>query len=432
MQVSVEKVSNVERRLTIVVPENQVQEAYGKQLNKIAKKAKINGFRQGKIPLSYIESRFGQEARQEALNEVIQNSLYQALNQEKLIPISTPKVEPKEISADKPLEYIASFEILPEIGAVNANITEIEKLKVDITDNDVERVIEQLQKQYTKWQVVDREAQEKDRVVIDYYAIFEGKSDIENKVEKYTLELGSGVMLPGFEAGLIGAKPGEQRTLELKFPEEFSVPERAGKPVTFIVDIQQVFEADMPEIDEQFIKKLGVVDGNLASLQDQIRKSLEMERDRTVNEKLKEQVFKQLLEQNPIDVPASLISREAKNIHDEIYQHQKEHKHDEHSQDELNAFNDVAKRRVSLGILLAEYAKQSNIKADAERVKKKIQEIATSYEHPKEVIAWLSADEQRRGIESQILEDQVLEKLLENTSITEKIQTYAELKGIRI
>lgn len=431
MQVSVEKVNNVERRLTIVVPAEQVEEAYARQINQFAKKASIKGFRPGKAPLSYIQSRFGTDARREALNEVIQRTLHQALSDEKLIPISTPQVTPKVISPNQPLEYTASFEVLPEVSAINAALTDIEKLVVNVTDEDVDRVVQQLQNQYTKWTLVEREAKQKDRVVIDYYAIFEGKSDIENKVVNFPLELGSKVMLPGFEEGLIGAKTGEEKKLDLKFPDEFSVPERAGKPVEFIVDVKQIFEAEVPEMNEAFIKQLGVQDGTLLGFKQQIKQSLEQERDRLVGEKLKEQVFKQLLEQNPLEVPNSLIAREAKTIHDEIYQ-QREHDHHAHSQDEVAAFNDIAKRRVSLGILLAEYAKQKNIRADNERVSTRIREIASAYEHPKEVMAWLSSDERRRGIESQVLEDQVIESLLENIPTTEKTMSFAELKGIRI
>lgn len=432
MQVSVEKINNVERRLTIVVPANKVEEAYTLQINRFAKSANIKGFRPGKAPMSYIQERFGDDARKEALSDVIQKSLVEAMTEQNLKPISTPRVEPKVMAPDQPLEFVASFEVLPEMGDVKFSMDNVEKLVIDITDQDVNHVIQQLLKQYTKWNIVSREAQDKDRVVIDYYAIFEGVEDTENKVQSFPLELGSKVMLPGFEQGLIGAKAGDERKLNLNFPADFSVAERAGKPVDFVVQIKQVFEAEAPVIDSKFIEKLGIKSGKEEDLNQQIKQSLELERTRLVKEKLKEQVFRQLLEQNPMDIPKSLVAREAKNIHDEIYPQHQHHDHHQHSDDELSTFNDIAQKRVALGLLIAEYAKQANLKPEESRVLERIQEIATAYESPKEVMEWLSSGDRIAGIQAQVMEDQVMEKLMEGIQVTEKTMSYAELKGIRV
>lgn len=432
MQVSVENVSNIERRLTIVVPANQVEEAYTTQINEYAKNAKIKGFRPGKAPASHIQQQFGASARQEALNTVIQKALYEALVEKKLNPVSQPRVEPKLAGPDQPLEFVASFEVLPEVGKINFAMANLDKLSVEVTNEDVERVIDQLKKQYTKWKIRHDVARKNDRVVIDYYAIFEGKSDIDNKVENFPLELGSKNMLPGFEDGLIGSKAGDEKTLKLQFPDDFNIAERAGKPIEFVVTVKQVFEADAPEINDDFVTKLGVKNGQIEELKQQIKQSLEQERDRLVKEKIKEQIFKQLLEQNPLEVPQALIQREAANIHDEIYPQHQHHDHHSHSHEEMSAFNDIAKKRVSLGILIAEYAKQANLKADEGRVQQRIQEIAAAYENPQEVVAWLSSNERRGGIESQVMEDQVMDTLMEGIPTTDKKMSYAELKGIRI
>ncbi len=429
MQVSVEKVSKVERRLTITVPANQVEAAYTKRIDRFAKNANIKGFRPGKAPISYIHQRYGEDARKEALSDVIQQSLYEAITTEKLQPVSSPRVEPKSVMVNQPLEFTASFEVLPDIEAIHFAVDSIEKLDISIDQQDIDHVVGQLRKQFTKWKLVERPAQEKDRVVIDYYAIFEGNADTENKIQSFPLELGSNVMLPGFEAALVGAKAEEERTINLAFPADFTIAERAGKPVDFVVQVKQVFESEAPELDEAFIKRLGVKSGTLDDLSAQIKQSLEQERDRLVQEKLKEQVFRQLLEQNPLDVPASLVAKEAKNIHDEVYpQH---HDHHNHSGEEMSRFNEVATKRVALGLLIAEYARQQDIKVDAERVVKRIQEIAAVYENPAEVVQWLSSDERRNGVESQVLEDQVLDKLMESVPMTTKSMTYAEAKGIR-
>lgn len=431
MQVSVEKISKIERRMTVIIPANQVEEAFDRQIKRVAEKANIQGFRPGKAPLNVIKQRFGNEARSEALGEVIQQSLYKALAEQNLKPVSMPRIEPKTTGLNQqPLEYIASFEVLPDIDHVNFKLDSLEKLEVEVSDQDVDRVVEQLRKQYAKWEVVDRAAKEKDRVVVSYHAIFDGKEEKDSKVQDYPLELGAKTMIPGFEEGLIGMKAGEQKTLKLSFPADFNDTERAGKPVEFVIELKKVFEADIPELKEELVKKLGVASGQLDELKKQIRQSLEQERDRLVKEKVKEQVFKQLLEQNPIDVPASMVEREAKQIHDEIYTHQ--HDHHNHSTNEMTAFNEMAKKRVALGLLVSEYAKKHELKADDASVQARIREIAAAYEQPQEVIAWLSSNERRQGIEAQVLEEQVLDKLTDGTPTTIKKINYAELKGIRI
>lgn len=430
MQVSVEKVNNVERRLTVVVPSNQIDEAYERQIAKIAQKASIKGFRPGKVPMTVIRQQFGDDARREALNEVIQNTLYAALQEQKLVPISTPQVEPKSLLANQPLEFVASFEVLPEIEKVNFNLTNIEKLAVDVADEDVNRVVDQLKKQHTKWNVANRAAKATDRVVIDYHSVFEGKAETDNKVDNFPVELGANVMIPGFEDGLVGLQANDEKTLNLTYPADFGVAERAGKPVEFVVKVKSVYEADVPEIDQKFLKLLGIQSGDEADLRVQIRQSLEMERDRLVKEKQKEQVFNNLLEQNPVDVPSALVAREARNIHDEIYPHQ--HDHHNHTDHEMEAFNGIAKKRVALGLLIAAYAKQIDLKVNNELVEKRIKEIASVYEKPQEVIQWLSASERRSGIESQVMEDQVIDKLTDGVSVSDKKMSYADLKGIRI
>lgn len=431
MQVSVEKINKIERRMTVIIPANQVEEAFDRQIKLVAEKANIQGFRPGKAPLNVIKQRFGNEARSEALGEVIQKALYQALSEQNLKPVSMPKIEPKTTGLNQqPLEFVASFEVLPEIEAVNCKLDTLEKLEVDVTDQDVDRVVEQLRKQYAKWDVVDRVAKEKDRVVVSYHAIFEGKDEKDSKVQDYPLEIGANTMIPGFEEGLIGMKAGDQKTLKLSFPADFNDTEKAGKPVEFVVELKKVFEAEIPELKEEFVKKLGVASGQLDELKKQVKQSLDQERDRLVKEKVKEQVFKQILDQNPIDVPASMVEREAKQIHDEIYTHQ--HDHHNHSANEMTAFNEMAKKRVALGLLISEYAKKQDLKVDDARVQARIKEIASAYEQPQEVIAWLSSNERRQGIEAQVLEEQVLDKLTEATPSTVKKISYAELKGIRI
>jgi trigger factor len=431
MQVSVEKITNVERRLTITVPANQVDEIYSKQIAKFAKTSKIKGFRPGKAPRSYIQKFYAEDIQKEALGEIIQISFFTALKEQHLNPVNTPHFEAKVLISNQPLQYTAQFEVLPEIETIQFRMESIEKIAADITDEDISFAVKQLSKQQTQWREINEAVKDTNRVVIDYYAIFEGKEDKENEIKNFPVEIGSKVMLPGFEEGLIGANPGDKRTLNLQFPADLPNTEKAGKPVDFVVEVKKVFAADVPALNEAFIKKLGIASGKEEELRQQIKTALELERDRIVKEKLKDQVFKQLIEQNPIDVPQSLISNEAKNIHDQIYQNH-EHDHHQHSENELNEFNEIAKKRVALGILISEYAKKEKIVPDKAKIENRIQEIASVYENPQEVAKWLSTEERYKNIVSQVLEEQVLDKLIEGLPATIKQMNYAELKGIRI
>jgi trigger factor len=425
---SVEEVSNIMRRLTLVIPRDQVEDTYKKQIRRFAEEADIKGFRRGKVPVSYIEQRYGEKVRREALEDVVQNAFNQVISEKNLQPVSQPQVEPKVTGPEEPLEFIVSFEVLPEIEKVNFSLDHVDKPIVDISSSDVDDAIVQLLKRYAKWNIVDRPAKEKDRVVITYHPIYEGQANLDEKVIDYSLELGSHMMISGFEEGLIGAKAGDVVTLKLQFPDDYEIEEKASKPVDFEIEVKHVYEAEIPSSDAQFVKSLGVKSGLEEDMKKQIKETLEYNRDRLVREKLKEQVFTILLEQNSLEVPQALIERVSKNIHDEIYQH-REHHHEEHSEEELTTYRDIAKKRVTVGLLISAFAKHANLKIDKDLVKARIKEIASSYENPAEVAKWLLTKERIGDIESQVLEDQVLDKLLESISVTEKPMSYNELIG---
>jgi trigger factor len=434
MQVSVEKISATECRLTIVIAIDQIDKAHAKQMQAYAKTAKIKGFRPGKVPLSYVKRQFGDALRREAIDEVVEATLKKAMHDEKLVPVSTPKVEAKTaITEGGPLEFVASFEVLPEIGDVQFSIDTVEKWNVEVQQEDIDYVIGQLLKQYTKWHVVERPAALHDRAVINYHIVFDGKPDMERAIANFPLELGSNAMLPGFEEGLIGAVAGEERTLHLHFPADYPVVERAGKAADFVVHVGQIFEAEKPILDSHFIQTLGIKSGQEQDFVQQIRHTLEHERNRLVKEKLKEQVFRVLLEQNPIEVPHSMIEREAMRVHHEIHPPHpdgRKHAFAEHSADEIAAFKDIARQRVTLSLLLGAYAKQNSMKPDHARIEARIAEIASAYEEPQEVVEWLSSEKNRHDIEFQVLEDQAIDKLIESVPTKEKTMSYAELKGL--
>lgn len=428
MQVSVEAPSKTQRRVTVVVPVEKLDQAFDAQIAKLSKTAKINGFRPGKIPLDVIKQRFGDAARQEALGDVIQSSLYSAMDQEKLNPVGTPKVEPKALLAGQPLEYVATFEVLPAIEQIKFDLEKLEKLVAIIEEVDVEKVINHLREQHTTWKKVDRAAQIKDQAIIDFRGTIDGTAFPGGEAHEYPIIIGSNTMIPGFEEGVIGANAGEDRVVKVTFPVDYFAKEVAGKEAEFAIKIIRVMQSDVPALDETFIKKLGVKSASEKDLRTEIRKNLERELDRLIKMKLKTQVFDILLEQNPVEVPAALVEREASRIHDELHPQHKGHQDHGHSDAEMAMFNQAAARNVSLGLLVGEFVKQNKLAPSPERIQAFIEAISSSYESPSEVIKYYASNKRALAeVEMQVLEEQVMEKLLQGVPINEKVLSYNDL-----
>lgn len=425
MQVSVERPSKLERRITVVVPEQQLDEAFDKRIAKLAKTAKVKGFRPGNVPLAHIKKLYGDTARQEALSEVIQSSLYAAISQEKLNPVTTPRVEPKTIEPGKPLEYTATFEVLPEIEHVGFKAKEVEKVTSKVVAADIENVIERLCEQHIMWNEVARAAQEKDQVVIDFKGSIDGKFFSGGEAHEYPIVIGSNTMIPGFEEGVKGMKKGDKKTIQVTFPETYFAKEVAGKVADFEIHAHRISEPKAPEMDEALVKKFGIKSGNLDELREEIKKNLEREVERIISAKLKTKVFDMLIEQNPVEVPPAMIDQEAKRIHDEVHPNGKDH---HHTPAEMAEFNEAARRNVILGLLIGQFVKQHQLTPDANRVQDQLNKLASAYEKPSEVIKWYTGDKRRMAeIEMLVLEDQVIEKLLEGVAINEKMLNYNEL-----
>lgn len=431
MRVSVEALSKIQRRVTVTVPVEKIDEAYDKRIIDLVKTAKVKGFRPGKVPVEYIKQRYGDSARQEALSEVIESSLYAAIHQEKLNPVGSPMVEPKNIIPGQPLEFVATFEVLPELGAVRFEVANLEKHTSTITDADLEKVLSHLREQHVTWKKVERAAKDKDQVVLDFTGFMDGKAFEGGQAHEYPIVLGSKTMIPGFEDGLVGTSAGEEKTITVTFPENYFAKEFAGKPAEFKVKVIKVSEPSFPEFDSAFVKKLGVKSGNVEDLHVEIRKNLERELARLIKAKLKSQVFNMLLEQNAIEIPNALIEREAGRIHDQVHPH---HGHEHaHTEEEMQGFKDAAQKNVTLGLLVGELIKQHSLAPDQGRIQSFIQAHASAYEKPEQVIEWYSSDKRRlKEVEMQVLEEQVVEKLLEGVQVTEKVLSYEEfVKTVR-
>jgi trigger factor len=352
--------------------------------------------------------------------------LYDALNQEKLSPVGVPNVEPKAVMPDQPLEFVATFEVLPEMDGFHFDVKSIEKEIATITDEDVQRVVDHLRGQHTHWKKVDRAAQDKDQVVIDFTGSLNGVPFAGGQAHDYPIILGSKTMIPGFEEGILGMKANDEKVIDVTFPENYFSKDLAGKLAQFKLKAISVSEPELPEINDAFVKKLGIKSGTLADLHAEIRKNLERELERVISAKLKGQVFDKLIEQNSLEIPKAMIEREASRIHDEVHPHHG-HQHS-HTEAEMTEFNDAAKRNVTLGLLIGEAVKKYNITADKKRVQDQLTKLVSAYENPAEVLEWYAKNKRAHAeIEMQVLEEQVIEALLKEVTVTEKMMSYNDL-----
>jgi trigger factor len=425
MQVSVETISKIGRKMTIVVPSEKVDQEFDKRILKIAQTASLKGFRPGKVPLDYVKQRFSDVAREEALSEVIKSSLYGALAQEKLNPIGVPTVEPKTMLAGQPLEFVATFEVLPEVTQVNFKLDKIDKEITTVSAAEVDKVIDKIREQHTKWNVVDRAAQDHDQVLIDFTGMLNGQPFPGGAAKDYPLVLGNKSMIPGFEEGILGAKVGEERTIKVTFPEQYHAKDIAGKDAEFIIKVKQVYQPELPTLDDEFIKRLGVKSGNLEEFKNEIRKNLDREVVRLTKTKLKSELFKLLLEQNPLEIPKALIEREAQRIHDQVHPHHGKEHH--HTQAEMAAFEKMGEQNVMLSLLVTVLVKQHNLVADPAKVNQLLADLAGAYEKPEEMIAHFRKDKQRYAqFEAEVVEDLLVEKLLQDVAVNEKMMGYEE------
>jgi trigger factor len=426
MQVSVETTNGLERRMTVEIPREKINTEIQTRLKSLAGRAKMPGFRPGKVPFNVIQKRYGGQVQKEVLGEMMQNSFYEAVTQENLHPAGMPHIEAKDDSDDtKDVAFTATFEVYPEIQLTAMEQIEIEKPVVEIADADIDKMVDTIRKQRKTWQAVERPAKTDDRVTID----FEGKIDGEvfpgGSGKAMPVELGTGRMIAGFEEQLEGVTLNEEKTLSLEFPAEYHQKDLAGKPVTFEVKVTQVEEPALPELDEEFVKSMGVSDGSMDTFRSQVKSNMEREAEQNISSKVKEQVLDQLLKHNVFDIPKVLLDSEIHNL-----MHQQQEQLGEQAAKELNPalFEEQARRRVALGLILSEIVKQNDIKVAPAKVRSIIDGIAASYEHPEEVVKYYYGDKQRLAeVENYALEGEVVDWVVSKASVTEKSVAFDEL-----
>ncbi|KDO01228.2 MULTISPECIES: trigger factor [Pseudomonas] len=425
MQVSVENTSALERRMTIAVPAERVETEVNKRLQQTARRAKVPGFRPGKVPMSVIRQRYEDAARQEAFGDLVQASFYEAVVEQKLNPAGAPAVEPKSFEKGKDLEYVAIFEVFPEFTVAGFDSIAVERLSAEVADADLDNMLEVLRKQNVRFEAADRAAQNEDQLNIDFVGKVDGEVFAGGSAKGTQLVLGSGRMIPGFEEGLVGAKAGEERVLNLTFPEDYQNLDLAGKTAEFTVTVNSVAEPKLPELTEEFFAQFGIKEATLEGFRTEVRKNMERELRQAIKTKVKNQVMDGLLAANPIEVPKALLENEVNRLRVQAVQQFGGNIKPEQLPAEL--FEEQAKRRVVLGLIVAEVVKQFDLKPDDARVREMIQEMASAYQEPEQVVAWYyKNDQQLNEVRSVVLEEQVVDTVLQKATVTDKSVSYEE------
>lgn len=431
MQVSVETTQGLERRLTITVPADSIDSAVKSRLQQLAKTQRINGFRPGKVPVSVIKKRFGLAVRQEVAGEAMQRNFYEAIVKEKLNPAGMPSFEMKKDVDGEDLEFVASFEIYPELEVKGVDAIKLEKAVVEISDKDLDNMMDTLRKQHANWKEVKRKAKKDDKVTINFVGTIDGEEFDGGKAENFPLELGKERMIPGFEKPLIGAKAGDEVVSDVTFPEDYHAENLKGKAAQFTITVTKVEGLELPKVDADFAKLFGIEDGDIEALRAEVRKNMQRELDQTLKAKLKEEVIAALLESNELDLPKALVDQEVNALREQAKQRfQQQSGGQSANMPELPAdlFMENARRRVSVGLILGEIIKKNEIKVDSAKVEQLIETTASAYEDPQEVVEYYKSNKELlQQIQNVALEEQAIEQVVSQAKVKEVKKSFDEI-----
>lgn len=427
MQVSVETTSQIERRITIQVPAAEIDEAVSARLIDTAKNVRLNGFRQGRVPMSVVRQRYSDSVRSEVVGEVMRERYVRAITEEGLNPAGYPQIEPQVDQTGKDLEFVAIMEIYPQVELASIEGTDVERPVVSVSDADVDEMIETLRKQNADWQEADAPAADGDQVTIDFQGFLGDEPFEGGSAEGHALVIGSNSFIPGFEEQLIGAKAGEEKTIQVTFPEDYQSEHLAGKEASFNVTVHKVSTQQLPEIDAAFMERFGVEDGDQEKFRAEIKKNMTREATQAVDNRVKQQVLDALKKANDIQVPSALVQQETDAMKRQAAQQFGLGEDFDVSQLPNELFEEQAKGRVQVGLLLAEVIKANELDADDAAIKAKVEEMAEQYQDPSEVVEYYMGDDQlKTQVKSAILEEKAVDKLLEQTNVKDVEMSYQQ------
>jgi len=429
MQISIETTQGLERKMTVGVPAADVDGQATEALKGMAKNARMNGFRKGKMPPHVAKKMFGKDARREAVQQVMQRAFFEAVSKEEVKMAGMPtNLEPTVNEEGKDLEFVATFEVYPEVALADVAAIEVEKKAAAVTDADVENMVETLQKQQAQWEASEDAAADGDQAVIDFEGFIDGEAFEGGKAEGYSLTLGSNSMIPGFEDGILGAKAGEDKTLNLTFPADYHKEDLRDKAVEFKVAVKEVKKPQLPELNEEFFSAFGVEAKDLDSFKTDIRSNMDRELARAVRNDTKNQIVEALVAANEIDVPNALIDQEIGRLRQQAVQQFGGGQGIDANMLPAELFKDQADKRVKVGLLMNAAIEQFELKPSEEKVDALIEEVASTYQEPEQVREYYkNTPEQKSQVEALALEEQVVEKILEAAKVTEAEASYEDV-----
>lgn len=428
MQVSVESTSELSRKMTIQVPEETIQEKVTSRLKSLSNQVRIDGFRPGKVPQNVVKKRFGRQVREEILSDMIQTTFQDAIRNEQLKPAGAPQIIAHKAEEGEGLEYEANFEVMPEFVPMPLETLEVKRFVSEVTDADVDTMVQRLREQRKTWQDVARPAAEGDRVVITFEGWLGEESFTSGKVDNFPVILGAKQMIPGFEEKLTGASVGDKLDFELEFPQDYPGEKLAGKTGRFEIEVNKLEESVLPELDAEFIKLFGIESGDVEAFKSDIKTNMEREMRRALQTRTKTSVMDALHNRNTIVLPKVLVKDE---LDDLVKPYQEEAKNRKQQLDEAKLRErlvPMAQRRVSLALILGKIIDNNKLSVDPNRVRAMVEDLAMSYEDSQEVVRWYYAERGRlREIENVVMEDQIVDLVLEKANTTDEQIGFSEL-----
>ncbi len=426
MQVSLTATGGLERRLEVAIPASQVDGEVAQRLNRISRTARLKGFRPGKAPLAVIRQQYGEQVQSEVINDLMRASFSEAVQREKLNPAGGPRIEPISIAPGADIKYAAVFEVLPEVKLKPLSDLSIEKPVASVADADLDAMIDTLRQQRPVFNEVARAAAANDRVTVDFVGRIEGTEFDGGAGDNVQIVIGGGRVMKEFEDALLGASAGDSREFNATFAADHANPKLAGKTATFGVKVGKVEEQLPAALDEEFAKSFGIVDGNIDNLRTEVRANMERELSEAVRLKLRTQVLEALYTSNPIELPRQLVDEQIQELQVEMLRRAgvRDAKH----LPPREPFEQPARRRVALSLLMSELVRAANLKVSRESVQEKVNELASTYSNPEEVRrAYLQNADTMRQIEAQVLEQQAIDWVLGQVKIAEKPASFSEL-----
>jgi trigger factor len=426
MQVSVEELDGLERRMTVQVPAETIDTEVQKRLRELSRTARIDGFRPGKVPIKVIKRRFGAAVRDEVAGQVVQRTFFEALTQEKLRPAGGPEIDVKAAQEGQDCEFLATFEVYPEFEVTGIETLQLKRPVADVQDADLDRMIEKLRGQRMLWNAVDRAAGDGDQITIDFKGFVGDEAFEGGQGEDMPIVIGSGQFVPGFEDELKGLSKAAEKSFSIGFPEAYPNPGLAGREVRFEVTVKEVAESELPALDEDFAKSFGVEEGGIEKLRSDLRENMGRELDQAIRAQLKQHVMDGLLTVNQLDVPKVLLDQELRNLAVQAGALTAENARDAEITDELRErFGESADRRVRLGLIVNEIIRANELEPDQSKISAHIESLASTYQEPDEVRAYYRQNEEARdSVRGMVLEEQAVEWILERVQLADEATSF--------